>query len=69
MRWPKPDELRLTSDDRAVLAKWRRAVIALYGALGILVVAALGTYHLMNAGPERGTVALGNTAISLLPPR
>jgi hypothetical protein len=67
MRWHKPDELRLTSDDRAVLAKWRRAVIVIYSALGVLLVVALGTYHLTNAGPERGTAAAGNTSISLLP--
>jgi hypothetical protein len=67
MRWPKPDELRWTSDDHAVFAKWRRAVIVLYGALGVLFVVAVGAHHLTNAGSERGTAALGNTSISLLP--
>jgi|HubBroStandDraft_6_1064221.scaffolds.fasta_scaffold350887_2 hypothetical protein len=67
MRWPKPNELRWTSDDRAVFAKWRRAVILLYGALALLFVAVLGTYHLANVGSERGTAAVGNTSISLLP--
>jgi len=67
MRWSKPDELRWTSDDRAVFTKWRRAVIVLYGAFGLLFVVALGTYHLTNAGPERGTAAVANSSISLLP--
>jgi hypothetical protein len=67
IRWPKPDELRWTSDDHAVFAEWRRAVIALYGALGLLFVAALGTHHLANVGLERGTAVEGKTSISLLP--
>jgi len=37
-------------DDEAAFRKWRRAVIIIYGCLGLILVAAWGVHRIANDG-------------------
>jgi hypothetical protein len=66
MQSQKRDELRSWSaDDRAEFAKWSRGVIALYGAIIVVLAVGFGAYRLSGAGDHHavpGSLTAAETA-------
>jgi hypothetical protein len=49
---PKFRGLVWSPDDEAAFRKWRRAVLVIYGCLGLLLVAAWGVHRIANDGHQ-----------------
>ena len=45
---PKPRGLVWSPDDEAAFRKWRRAVLVIYGCLGLILIAAWGLHRIAN---------------------
>jgi flagellar biogenesis protein FliO len=45
---PKIPGLVLSPEDEAAVRKWRRAVCAFYGCIGLILIAAWGVHRLVN---------------------
>ena len=52
---PKIRGLVWSPDDEAAFRKWRRAVLVVYGCLGLVLIAAWSVHRLANGGPDNTT--------------
>ncbi len=56
---PKIRGLVWSPDDEAAFRKWRRAVLVIYGCLGLILVSAWGVDRIVNDG-RKNTAAIAD---------